>query len=160
MTYYIALGSNLGDRADNLRRAAEALALLPGTRVEALSGIYETDPVGYADQPCFYNAAARLDSTLSPHALLGCCLGIEAAMGRRRTRKDGPRTLDLDLLCGDAPGEQSAELTFPHPRMLERAFVLAPLCEICADPFYRRTLEGLDCGGVRRLALAISLTTP
>ncbi len=157
MTYYIALGSNLGDRADNLRRAVEALSLLPGTRVEALSGIYETDPVGYADQPCFYNAAARLDSTLSPHALLGCCLGIEAAMGRHRTRKDGPRTLDLDLLCGDAPNEQSAELTFPHPRMLERAFVLAPLCEICGDPFYRQTLNELGRGGVRRLALDFPL---
>ena len=157
MTYYIALGSNLGDRADYLRRAAEALSLLPDTRLEALSGIYETEPVGYADQPRFYNAAARLESGLSPHALLGCCLGIEAALGRRRTQKDGPRTLDLDLLCGDAPAEHSRELSFPHPRMLERAFVLAPLCEICPDRLYHETLERLGLDGVRRLNLDVPL---
>lgn len=157
MTYYIALGSNLGDRAEYLRRALEALALLPDTQVAAVSGIYETDPVGYADQPCFYNAAVRLESELSPRALLGCCLGIEAAMGRRRTRKDGPRTLDLDLLCGDAPPQTDRELIFPHPRMLERAFVLAPLCEICNDPCYRKALQNLDCTRVHRLNTALSL---
>lgn len=157
MIYYIALGSNLGDRADNLRRAAEALSLLPGTRLEALSNVYETDPVGYADQPCFYNAVARLDSELSPHALLGCCLGIEAAMGRVRSIKNGPRVLDLDLLCGDPPEEKDRELCFPHPRMTERAFVLAPLCEICEEEGYRKALEQIGCEGVRKLTLDLRL---
>ena len=156
MTYYVALGSNLGDRQEHLRRAVEALSLLPGTRVTAVSSVYETDPVGYADQPCFYNAAVRLESELSSHAMLGCCLGIEAAMGRRRTRKDGPRTLDLDLLCGDAPPQSDEELIFPHPRMMERAFVLAPLCEICPQPRYRSALEGLDRSGVRKLAITLA----
>ena len=153
MIYYIALGSNLGDRADNLRRAAEALSRLPDTQLEALSGIYETDPVGYADQPCFYNAVARLDSELSPRALLGCCLGIEAAMGRVRSIKNGPRTLDLDLLCGDAPEENDRELCFPHPRMMERTFVLIPLCEICGEERYHKALERVGQDGVRRLSL-------
>lgn len=157
MIYYIALGSNLGDRADNLRRAAEALSLLPGTRLEALSNIYETDPVGYADQPCFYNAVARLDSELSPRALLGCCLGIEAAMGRVRSIKNGPRTLDLDLLCGDAPEENDRELCFPHARMTERAFVLAPLCEICEEERYHKALEQVGCEGIRKLTLDFRL---
>ena len=156
MTYYVALGSNLGDREGHLRRAVEALSLLPGTRLAAVSSVYETDPVGYADQPRFYNAAVRLESGLTCRALLGCCLGIEAAMGRRRIRKDGPRTLDLDLLCGDAPPQSDEELVFPHPRMLERAFVLAPLCEICPQPGYHSALARLDRSGIRRLEITLT----
>lgn len=155
--YFVALGSNLGDRAGNLARAVEALSLLPHTRVTAVSGVYETDPVGYADQPMFYNAAVRLSSGLTPRALLGACLGIEAAMGRRRIRKDGPRVIDLDLLCGNAPPSEDEELWFPHPRMLERAFVLAPLCEIASDTKYSESLRGLDCSGIRRISLKLPL---
>ncbi len=149
MIYYVALGSNLGDRTGHLRRAVEALSLLPHTRVEAVSPIYETDPVGYADQPCFYNAVARLESGLSPRALLGACLGIEAAMGRVRQIENGPRTLDLDLLFGDAEPSNDPELTFPHPRMMERSFVLVPLCDVCEEERFRTALARLGTDGVR-----------
>ena len=149
MRLYVALGTNQGDLADNLRRAAAALGRLPGTAVAALSPVYETDPVGYADQPCFYNAVAAVDTALSPRALLGACLGIEAAMGRVRTVSNGPRVIDLDLVWGEAPPCADAELTFPHPRLTERAFVLVPLCDICPDDAPRAALRKRGAAGVR-----------
>lgn len=148
-TAYLALGSNLGDRRENLNRAVAAVAALPDTRVAAVSGIYETRPVGYAGQPDFYNAAVRLETGLSPRALLGACLGIEAAMGRVRELKNGPRLIDLDLLLYGKMRSGDPELSLPHPRMEERAFVLAPLAEICEEPRYRTLLEDLDTSGVR-----------
>ncbi len=128
---YIGLGSNLGEREGLLRRALEQLDATPGIRLLATSRFRETDPVGFTEQPQFLNAAARVETTLSPRELLDMLLGIETALGRTRDGpRFGPRTLDLDLLLyGD---EQLAEpgLTIPHPRLAERAFVLEPLVEL------------------------------
>jgi 2-amino-4-hydroxy-6-hydroxymethyldihydropteridine diphosphokinase len=127
-TVFIALGTNLGDRLATIRSASDDLRRL-GDRV-ALSSIYETEPVGYADQPSFLNAVARLDTQLTPEELLAALLRIETAHSRVRTFRNAPRTLDLDLLLYDDVVLASPELTVPHPRMQERAFVLAPLAEI------------------------------
>jgi len=124
---FVALGSNLGDRLEYMQRAIDALAALPGTSVPAVSPVYETDPVGYADQGPFLNAAMAVRTELSPRALLGACLGIEAALGRRRADANGPRVIDLDLLEYGDVRLMSAELALPHPRMLGSAFVLRPL---------------------------------
>ncbi len=129
----VALGSNLGERFVHLERALHALSLLPGTKALAVSTVYETEPVGYDDQPLFLNAVALLETELSPHALLGACLGIESALGRERTIRNGPRVIDLDVLLIEGAVLEEAELTLPHPRMGEREFVLAPLADIFPD---------------------------
>lgn len=146
---YIALGSNMGDRGENLNRAVWALAAVPGVKVTAVSRIYETVPIGYAKQEDFYNAVVRVESELSAHALLGACLGIEAGMGRMRTRKNGPRVIDLDLLLYEGEEIESTELTLPHPRMEERAFVLTPLCDVMQDGHYKKLQKELGREGVR-----------
>ncbi|MBO5796987.1 MAG: 2-amino-4-hydroxy-6-hydroxymethyldihydropteridine diphosphokinase [Clostridia bacterium] len=133
MRAVLGLGGNLGDRAENLRAALDALAHLPGTAVTAVSSIYETAPVGYADQPDFYNLVAVVETELSPHALLGGCLGIEAALGRVRTFQNAPRVVDIDVLLIEGFTSDEEELTVPHPRMMERAFVLVPLKELFSD---------------------------
>lgn len=130
MNAVIALGSNLGNSRETLRQALDAVAALPGTRVCAVSSLYRTSPVGYADQPDFLNAVAAVETSLSAHALLGALLGIEAALGRRRTFANAPRVVDLDLLLYQNTALQTAELTLPHPRMHQRAFVLVPLAEL------------------------------
>lgn len=133
MKAVIGLGTNTGDRAGNLQAAVDALSLLPGTRVMDISPVYETEPVGYADQPDFLNAVACVETEFSPRALLGACLGIEAALGRVRLFKNGPRIIDLDLLLYEGVTLQTDELTLPHPRMGERAFVLCPFSDIFPD---------------------------
>lgn len=155
---YIALGSNMGDKGENLNRAVWALASIPGVKVSALSRVYETRPVGFARQEDFYNAVIRVETTLSPRALLGTCLGIEAGMGRIRGRKNGPRVIDLDLLLYEGKVCQSEELTLPHPRMEERAFVLSPLCDILQDPYYLGCLKRVGRDGVK--VSGVSLIKP
>ncbi len=129
-TAVIGMGSNLGDRQKNLDAALHSLSLLPQTSVKAVSHVYKTAPVGYASQEDFFNAAIMLSTSLSPLTLLGACLGIEAAAGRVRSIKNGPRVLDLDLLLYDCVHSDTFELTLPHPRILERAFVMLPLLEL------------------------------
>ena len=129
-TAYIALGSNMGDAAANLHEAIAALELVPGVKVKKVSGFYVTAPWGYADQPDFTNACCEVDTTLSPEALLGVCLGIEAGMGRVRTIKNGPRVIDLDLLLYGDEARHTQELILPHPRMWDREFVLRPLLDV------------------------------
>lgn len=130
---YVGLGANLDDPARHVRGALEALAALPRTRLLKRSSLYRSDPVGYAAQPEFVNAVAALETALEPEALLAELQAIEASHGRRRSFRDAPRTLDLDLLLyGDAV-RSGAGLTLPHPRMHERAFVLAPLVEIAPE---------------------------
>ncbi len=126
----LSLGSNLGDREDMLCKALGALSALPNTTVLSTSYVYETQPVGYFNQPLFLNAAVLVDTELSPHTLLGCCLGIEAALGRERNIKNGPRVIDIDLLLYQGVSCTGDELTLPHPRMAQRAFVLVPLADI------------------------------
>ena len=129
MRAYLALGSNLGDRWGHLRRA---VASLPG--VVAVSSVYETDPVGGPEgQPPYLNCVVRLETPLSPRELLELGQRLEAAAGRVRLERWGPRTLDVDvLLAGDEPVDEE-DLQVPHPRMWERAFVLVPLGELAPD---------------------------
>ena len=131
---YVALGSNLGDREDTLRRALEALAAEPGIEVVAVSRFIDTEPVGYLDQPRFLNGAAALETALPARELLERLLAVEGRFGRRRddVPLQGSRTLDLDLLLyGDAEIDEPG-IRVPHPRMHERRFVLEPLADL--DP--------------------------
>jgi 2-amino-4-hydroxy-6-hydroxymethyldihydropteridine diphosphokinase len=130
-TIYLAAGSNLGDRAQNLRRALDALT--PEIRVSAVSRCYETEPAYVLDQPRFYNLACRADTDLAPQAVLQRLKALETELGRVPGQRFGPRLVDLDLLLYgddiiDVPG-----LTVPHPRLAERAFVLVPLEEVAGD---------------------------
>ena len=127
----IGLGSNLGDSGETFKKAIEALAALPHTEVLRCSSLYRTPPVEVEDeQPDYLNQCVWLQTDLSPHALLGACLGIEAAMGRRRVRWHGARCLDLDLLLYEGETADTEELYLPHPGLLNRAFVLVPLQEL------------------------------
>lgn len=125
----VALGSNLADPEAQVRRAFAELAALPDTWVAARSALYRTDPVGYADQPPFVNACAKLETRLAPRELLDALLGIERRHGRSRGLPNGPRTLDLDLVLYGGATLDEPGLTVPHPRAHERAFVLAPLVD-------------------------------
>ena len=127
---YLSLGSNIGDRLKNLQGAVDALTLLPRTMVRDVSSVYETEPVGLKEQRSFYNIAVKVETSLSPRCLLGACLGIEAAMGRIRNIKNGPRIIDIDLILYDNEKYNDEELTLPHKEMNNRAFVLVPLTEI------------------------------
>ena len=127
---FVGLGSNLQDPAQQVRAALAALAALPGTQVTRHSSLYRSKAVGYAEQPDFVNAVAELQTELEPGPLLQELLRLEQRHGRVRSVRYGPRTLDLDLLLYDACELNRPELTLPHPRMHERAFVLLPLAEI------------------------------
>jgi len=130
-TVYLGLGSNLGDRLDNLNRARRALRRLPATTLLAVSGCYETEPVGGPPgQSSYYNAVVCLTTSLEPHALLRQTRRIERACGRVRDERWGPRTLDIDILLYDDRISDDPELILPHPRLHERGFVLAPLAEL------------------------------
>lgn len=128
---YIALGANLGDRLATLQSAIDRLSELGS--VSAISAIYETDPVGYLDQPQFFNAVARVETTLPASELMAALLEIEAELGRVRTFANAPRAIDLDLLLYGDEVIDELGLTVPHPRMLDRAFVLAPLSDIAGE---------------------------
>jgi len=130
---FVGLGSNLGDREENLRRAIDALGSLPGTAVVRKSHLRETEPVGFQDQPRFLNGAVELETSLEAFELLGAMLDIERRLGRRRAGvKGGPRTIDLDLLVYDDLQIAKPDLELPHPRLAERRFVLEPLADL--DP--------------------------
>lgn len=126
----IGLGSNLGDRYENINRAVKALSLLNGTKVTDVSHIYDTAPIGHILQDNFLNACVAVETHMSPMALLGACLGIEAAFGRERKVDKGPRIIDLDLLLFEHVKSESFELTLPHPGILSRAFVMVPLNDL------------------------------
>jgi 2-amino-4-hydroxy-6-hydroxymethyldihydropteridine diphosphokinase len=124
---YLSLGSNLGDRASWLRLGVEVVAHGEPHRV---SSLYETEPVGGPEQGPYLNVVVELETLATPHALLERCQAAEAAAGRVRTVRFGPRTLDADVLLVGDLAVDSDELTVPHPRMLERRFVLQPLAEL------------------------------
>ncbi len=130
---FVGLGANLGDREAQVRRAFAALADLPGTRLLAASSLYRSAPVGVAAQPDFINAVAEIETALVARALLEALLAAERRFGRRRDFAGAPRTLDLDLLLYGDRVIAEPGLVVPHPRMHERAFVLAPLAEIAPD---------------------------
>lgn len=125
---YIALGSNLGDRRSNLRRAQEALA--PLVTIRQRSGIHETPPQYVTDQPPFLNMVLSGETALAPHELLALLKDIERRLGRTPTRRFGPRTIDLDILYYGDQIVKDDTLQIPHPRISERDFVLRPLMEI------------------------------
>ncbi|MFC0296574.1 2-amino-4-hydroxy-6-hydroxymethyldihydropteridine diphosphokinase [Geobacillus jurassicus] len=127
---YIALGSNLGDRVSYLRDAIRVLHHHEGISVTSSSSIYETDPVGYVNQGKFLNMVIEVATSLSPFALLDATQQIEQRFGRKREIRWGPRTLDLDILLYNHENIETEQLTIPHPRMAERAFVLIPLLEV------------------------------
>jgi len=155
---YVALGSNLADPARQVEQACTELARLPDSRLTALSGLYLSEPEGFADQPDYVNAVAGLLTHLSPRALMSALLDIESHHGRDRAFKNAPRTLDLDLLLYDGLVMHGPGLTLPHPRMVQRAFVLLPLAEIAPDaliPGHGRVdvcLSRLSTGNIARLA--------
>ena len=156
-TVYLSLGGNLGDPSASM---ATALRLLDGdadTRVVAVSSLYRTPPWGKLDQPDFLNAAAEISTALAPRALLDLCLEAERKLKRVREERWGPRLIDIDILVfGDRIIHETG-LEVPHPRMLERAFVLAPLAEIAPElavggRSVSERLSAVDISGIERLA--------
>lgn len=151
----IALGTNLGNRIENINNAIRAIARLSGVKILKASGVYETEPVDCEADNKFYNAAILIETSVSPAVLLGECLGIEAAMGRVRSKKNEPRIIDLDLILYEGFKSESYELTLPHPRALERAFVMAPLLELyptgrAPGIFFGPRLRDIGMGGVEK----------
>jgi 2-amino-4-hydroxy-6-hydroxymethyldihydropteridine diphosphokinase len=130
---FIALGSNLEEPQKQVHHGFDELDSLPNTRLLARSSLYLSAPMGYADQPDFVNAVAKLETMLSPRQLLEALLGIELKHGRKRSMPNAPRTLDLDILLYADLQHEAADLIIPHPRMHTRAFVLLPLAEIAPD---------------------------
>lgn len=157
---FVGLGANLDNPLQQVRQALSELDAIGHTRVLAASSIYRSVPVGYADQPDFINAVAKLQTELSPRELLDALHVIENRHGRRRSVPNAPRTLDLDLLSYGMLVVQEEGLTLPHPRLHERAFVLLPLAEIAPDaplPGYApvsQLLAQVDRSGVEKLDVA------
>ena len=149
-TIYLALGSNLGDRHENLRQAVAALT--PQVEVRAKSHIYETDPWGFEDQPKFLNMAVKGLTYLEPEPLLKHLKRLEIALGRQATFQNGPRTIDIDILFFGDRTLNTPELTLPHPRLHERGFVLLPLMDLAPE-----LIHPLLNKSIRELAASCSL---
>ncbi|MDD5195504.1 MAG: 2-amino-4-hydroxy-6-hydroxymethyldihydropteridine diphosphokinase [Candidatus Omnitrophica bacterium] len=130
MRAFVAIGSNIGDRLQNIAKAVKYLGLEPGITIKKVSSLLETDPVGGPPQGKFINGVIKIETALSARELLKRLQKIESSLGRARTVKDGPRTLDLDILLYGKSIINEPDLTIPHPRMLEREFVMKPLLEI------------------------------
>ncbi|MDL2306472.1 2-amino-4-hydroxy-6-hydroxymethyldihydropteridine diphosphokinase [Desulfovibrio sp. OttesenSCG-928-C06] len=143
---YIGLGSNSGESLQNLNTALDAIKTITGVRLLAVSQVYRTEPQGDADQPWFFNQAAKLALNIKPHELLKELQKIENNMGRERDpqRRFGPRTIDLDILHVDGAKLDTPELTLPHPRMWERAFVLVPLLDVAGEEFGKQMEAALS----------------
>lgn len=143
VTVYLGLGSNMGAREVNLERALEFLA--QRLRLGKLSSVYDTDPIGNTNQPRFLNMACQAFTRLAPEALLALAKGIESKMGRLGKSQE-PRPIDIDILLYGATVMATPELSIPHPRMTERAFVLVPMAEIAPDlvhPVSGKTMKEL-----------------
>ena len=128
---YLGLGANMGDRQSNLSKAIALLS--PLVRLEKLSSIYETEPVGYSQQPRFLNAVCRSRTRLKPEDLLATVKEVETTLGRTPDFRNAPRPVDIDILLYGDDVVSLPHLTIPHPRLWERAFVLVPLAEIAPD---------------------------
>jgi 2-amino-4-hydroxy-6-hydroxymethyldihydropteridine diphosphokinase len=153
---YLALGSNLGNRQQHLSDALQHLQ--EAISIERVSSIYETEPVGYLDQPPFFNLVCQGSTNLAPLELLKFVKDTEVHMGRQPTFRNGPRVIDIDILLYDDISIQTEQLTIPHPRMAERAFVLVPLVEIAPnaiEPTSKQTaqtlLAAISQQGVRKV---------
>ena len=153
---HLGLGSNLCDKRAAIAEALRRLGETPGIAVVARSADYRTPPWGDTDQDWFVNACAAVETTLTPHALLRSCLAVEEIMGRVRTRRWGPRTIDIDIVDYDGRTIREEGLTLPHPFALRRPFVLIPLAEIAPDLTLqgvpvREALGRLDIAGIKAL---------
>jgi len=137
---FVGLGSNLGERESMIRLALDDLSRLPATRLVRASSLYDTEPVGDADQPNFLNAVAQVETELTPRQLLWNLLLIERRLGRVRTRRWGPRVIDLDLLLFGSEVIDEPDLKVPHPELTRRSFVLVPLVEL--DPLLVHPVTG------------------
>ncbi len=156
---FLCLGTNMGERVTILRHALELLELA-GVRISARSSLYETPPWGPIQQEPYLNQVVEVETTLSPRALLELALRVERTLGRDRARevRYGPRRIDIDILLFDSEDFRHADLELPHPRILERAFVLVPLTEIAPDITIAGTraadaLAELDASDIRPFAL-------
>lgn len=157
---YLGLGTNLGDRSANLSAAVGSISAI--AKLMDSSSIYRTAPWGFTEQPDFYNQVLKVQTELSPTDLLAQCKSIEETIGRTPTFRYGPRLIDIDILLYGEILLDTPSLTIPHPRLVERAFMLIPLLEISAEiihpvsgmPF-SQYLQGLDTSGVVRLTEVI-----
>jgi 2-amino-4-hydroxy-6-hydroxymethyldihydropteridine diphosphokinase len=141
---YLSLGSNIGDRAENLQDAIRGLEVLG--RVMMVSFFYETEPVEVTAQPWFLNCAVKLETEKMPKQLLGCILELERNMGRRRHQNIGPRIIDVDILLFGNSIVDTLDLTIPHPALHQRRFVLEPMVELAPEvrhPVFKRTMREL-----------------
>jgi len=157
----LSVGANLGDRLGTLQGCVQAIAELPDTDVLAISPVYQTAPVGGPPQPDYLNAVLLIQTGLPPCGLLDAIAGIEARFGRVRAERFGPRTLDIDVISYAGQVSDDPELTLPHPRAHERAFVLAPwhdidrAAELPGHGPVGQLLAGLDQAGVRKVPAAV-----
>jgi dihydroneopterin aldolase/2-amino-4-hydroxy-6-hydroxymethyldihydropteridine diphosphokinase len=154
-TAYLGLGSNMGDRQKHIMDMVDMLKNTPGITLNAVSPIYETKPVGYADQDDFLNGAVEITTIMDPFQLLDVCMRIENALERRRTVKWGPRTADMDILFYGELVMATEKLTIPHPLLHERGFVLLPLMDIAPDKVHparkvsiRDLCKNAGCSGI------------
>lgn len=132
--FLLGLGGNLGDRADFIGKAINGLKTLPGAEISGISDTFETDPVGYEAQGLFLNLCLSMTCELEPAPFLAACLALETQLGRVRSIKDGPRTVDIDVLFYREGPVDLPELTLPHPRWRERGFVVFPLRHLLQAP--------------------------
>ncbi len=154
---YLGLGSNLGDRRKNLLAALRLLDGMEGVRVTEVSAVYETEPWGVQEQPDFLNLVAVVSTSRSPRAMLAACGEVEKRLCRVREERWGPRVIDVDILLYDDIRVEEEDLVIPHPRMLEREFVLVPLLELQPDislPGLGRAPRPGDNAGRDRVRLA------
>ncbi len=162
---FIGLGSNLGDRLDYLNRSLKLLASIKRVRILKCSSVYETQPVGVADQPLFLNMVVELESELSPYEIFNNLKRIEKVLGRTVTGRWGPREIDLDLLYYGNKILDDGKLSIPHPEITNRKFVLVPLKEIApefCDPVELKSIENLlsectDTSEVRKTDSSVSI---
>lgn len=163
-TVFLGLGSNVGDRADVLRKAVAGISQLPCTTVGRCSSIYETEPWGDSDQPAFLNCALEITTGLDPTGLLTRLKDLEIQLGRVPTRKYGPRVLDIDILVYGSLVLETEALRIPHPMLGQRRFVLVPLAELCGEgrcPRDGRSFNALlaacdDTGRIEKTPLMLS----
>ena len=153
---FIGIGSNVGDKIGNCKRAIAEITKHEGNRLIAQSSLYKTEPIGYTQQDWFINCVIEIETSLTPYELLHVLEDIELSMGRKRSFTWGPRNIDLDILFFNQETIQCEGLTVPHPELEKRAFVLVPLCEIAGDyihPLLKKSISQLvaDLGNEQKV---------